>query len=275
MANQLRITAIGGPTALLELDGLRLLTDPTFDPAGSTYQTPVYTLCKLTGPAVPAEEIGRIDAVLLSHDHHFDNLDRSGRRLLSAVPRVFTTRAGAERLGEGAVGLSAGDRQTLRAADGRELLVTATPARHGPSSGDRGPVIGFTLRWTDAPADVIYVSGDTVWYEGVAQTLSAEPISIALLFAGAARVAAVGPAHLTFTASELVEAARAAPRAQIVPLHLEGWEHFSESRPDVEAAFADAGLSRRLHIVERGETLTLDYPVNILQDLRSSFRAFL
>ena len=39
---RLELTYIGGPTALLELGGLRLLTDPTFDPAGSEYHTPVY-----------------------------------------------------------------------------------------------------------------------------------------------------------------------------------------------------------------------------------------
>jgi hypothetical protein len=39
---------------------------------------------KITGPAVAAEEIGPIDAVLLSHDQHGDNLDRSGRALRAA-----------------------------------------------------------------------------------------------------------------------------------------------------------------------------------------------
>ena len=34
-SSRLQLTYIGGPTALLELGGLRLLTDPTFDPAGS------------------------------------------------------------------------------------------------------------------------------------------------------------------------------------------------------------------------------------------------
>lgn len=34
--SQLRIPLIGGPTALIELDGFRLLTDPTFDPPGIT-----------------------------------------------------------------------------------------------------------------------------------------------------------------------------------------------------------------------------------------------
>jgi L-ascorbate metabolism protein UlaG (beta-lactamase superfamily) len=90
----MRITFVGGPTALLELGGVRLLTDPTFDPAGSDYPTPIYTLHKITGPAIRAEAIGTLDAVLLSHDHHFDNLDRAGRAMLATVERVFTTQVG-------------------------------------------------------------------------------------------------------------------------------------------------------------------------------------
>jgi L-ascorbate metabolism protein UlaG (beta-lactamase superfamily) len=254
------ILSVGGPTALLELGGLRLLTDPSFDPAGTSYPTPLYTLHKLSSPALTPDQLGTIDAVLLSHDHHFDNLDGAGRRLLGEVSRVFTTRVGAERLGNGTTGLSPGETRTLRAPNGRELLITATPARHGPEGGGRGPVIGFTLKWTDAPKAVLYVSGDTVWYDGVAQTVAREPVRVALLFAGAARVTAVGPAHLTFTAAELVEVARARPEALIVPLHLEGWEHFSESRSEVLAAFAPAGLTDRLRLLDRGEALTLPFP---------------
>jgi L-ascorbate metabolism protein UlaG (beta-lactamase superfamily) len=39
----LRVTYIGGPTALLQLGGLRLLTDPTFDPGGTEYRTRAQT----------------------------------------------------------------------------------------------------------------------------------------------------------------------------------------------------------------------------------------
>lgn len=101
----LHATYIGGPTALLELDGLRLLTDPTFDPAGTDYTTPAYTLHKTQPPALPATELGAVDAVLLSHDHHFDNLDTAGRAVLGMSGAVYTTMAGAERLGAGARGL--------------------------------------------------------------------------------------------------------------------------------------------------------------------------
>src|SRR5512143_2505651 len=138
MARGLRMTYIGGPTALIEWGGLRLLTDPTFDPAGSVYRTSVYELRKTLGPALPVEDLGSLDAVLLSHDHHFDNLDNSGRALLARVGRVLTTAAGAARLAGGAEGFTAWQETELSAPDGGVLRVTATPARHGPAHADRG-----------------------------------------------------------------------------------------------------------------------------------------
>jgi L-ascorbate metabolism protein UlaG (beta-lactamase superfamily) len=88
-----RLTHVGGPTVLIEVGGWRLLTDPTFDPAGADYSFGLGTgSTKLAGPAIPAAEIGRIDAVLLSHDQHDDNLDPAGRALLPAAGTVVTTR---------------------------------------------------------------------------------------------------------------------------------------------------------------------------------------
>jgi L-ascorbate metabolism protein UlaG (beta-lactamase superfamily) len=80
------ITLIGGPTALIEIDGFRLLTDPTFDEPGA-YQLPHVKLEKLVGPARSAHDIGEVDAVLLSHDQHSDNLDHSGA-IFSNPPSV-------------------------------------------------------------------------------------------------------------------------------------------------------------------------------------------
>jgi uncharacterized protein (TIGR02246 family) len=170
---------------------------------------------------------------------------------------VVTTRAGAARLGGNSAGLDPWESLELPAPDGRALRITATPARHGPAGGDRGPVIGFVLRRADAPQRAVYVSGDTVWYEGVAEIARRFPVEVAVLFAGAARLYAIGPRHLTFTAGETVEAARAFAGAAIVPLHFEGWEHLSESRREIEAAFAEAGLSHRLRWPTAGRVLEL------------------
>ncbi len=66
-----RLTHIGGPTVLIEVGGWRLLTDPTFDPPGGRYRFGWGTGSqKVAGPAIAASEIGPVDAVLLSHDHH-------------------------------------------------------------------------------------------------------------------------------------------------------------------------------------------------------------
>ena len=256
-ASGVSLTYIGGPTALLELGGLRLLTDPTFDAAGSDYPTPVSVLHKTQAPARGPESIGAVDAVLLSHDHHADNLDRAGRVALAAAGLVLTTLAGAERLGGHAVGLAPWQSHELGAPDGRWLRITATPARHGPAGVDRGPVVGFALAFADDPEAVVYVSGDTVWYEGVAEVGRRFPPKVAILFMGAARVREVGPNHLTFTAEEGVTAARAFAGALVVPLHFEGWAHFSESREDIERAFAAAGLADRLRWPIPGQAIDL------------------
>jgi L-ascorbate metabolism protein UlaG (beta-lactamase superfamily) len=251
-----RITYVGGPTSLLEVGGLRLLTDPTLDPAGTEYTTPAYTLRKTIGPALPAGDLLPLDAVLLSHDHHFDNLDHAGRALLPRACRVLTTAAGAHRLGPPAAGLAPWETTELTGAGG-SLRITATPGRHGPAHADRGPVIGFVLEPRDGAEGAIYVSGDTVWYEGVAEVAERFVIRTAVLFLGAARVAAAGDWPLTFTAEGAVSAARRFSRATIVPLHFEGWEHFSEPRARVEAAFAEAGLAARLRWPPPGRAMGL------------------
>jgi len=243
---ELAITYIGGPTALIEFGTLRFLTDPTFDAAGTEYPTPLYTLRKSEGPAISADLLGRIDAVLLSHDHHYDNLDHAGRRLLAGAARVLTTEAGAERLGGRAAGLAHWQAVEIPGPDGRVVRVTGAPARHGPEGGDRGPVTGFVLAFTDAPDDCLYISGDTVWYEGIKEVARRFTITTAVLFMGAAIVPQVGPDQLTMTAEDGVRAARLFHGATIVPLHCAGWEHFTESRDDIQRAFAATGLQDSL-----------------------------
>nr|BFE71810.1 hypothetical protein GCM10020092_051110 [Actinoplanes digitatis] len=130
-----RITHIGGPTTLIEAEGWRILTDPTFDAPGRTYRFGWGTASrKLTGPAVPAESLGTIDAVLLTHDHHADNLDDAGRALLPSAGRVVTTVVGARRLGPATTGLAPWRTTRLSAAAtaGHRDHRDAVPARPAP-----------------------------------------------------------------------------------------------------------------------------------------------
>jgi L-ascorbate metabolism protein UlaG (beta-lactamase superfamily) len=193
--NELTVRTIGGPTAVLDYAGLRFVADPTFDEPGS-YQNGPVTATKLAGPVAAPEELGPVDAVLVSHDHHIDNFDVSGREYARRVPRVFTTAAGAGRLGPPATGL-----RPFEHAEVGEVRVTAVPALHGsPEVGlGNGPVVGFVLEADGRPT--VYISGDNASLGVVAVVAERFPgIEVAILNVGAAKIAARGDVFLTLTA---------------------------------------------------------------------------
>jgi L-ascorbate metabolism protein UlaG (beta-lactamase superfamily) len=238
-----RLTHIGGPTVLIEVGGWRLLTDPTFDPSGGDYRFGWGTgSTKLAGPAVEAADLGRIDAVLLSHDHHEDNLDAAGRALLPAAGTVLTTVAGAKRLRGNAEGLAPWATTTLAAEDRPAIEVTATPCRHGPplSRPIVGDVVGFSLAWEGQQHGTLWITGDTVLYDGVREVPQRLEVGTALLHLGGVRFPISGPLRYTMTAAEAVELCDLAQPHTAIPIHYEGWRHFRQGRDEVEAEFAAA-----------------------------------
>jgi L-ascorbate metabolism protein UlaG (beta-lactamase superfamily) len=253
----LRATAIGGPTALLELGGVRLLTDPAFDPPGEYPRPGGYSLHKTAGPALAPAEVGPVDAVLLSHDHHDDNLDAAGRAYVAGARRVLTTVPGAGRLGGAALGLEPETTVALPRPDGSTLSLTAVHAQHGPDGTDHltGPVLGFILAGDGVPS--VYVSGDNASV-AVVEAIAARhgPVDVAVLFTGAARVPAFDDI-LTLSGERAVAAARALEARAVVPIHCDGWAHFSEGVQDVEAAFAAAGMTERLAVAAPGASVVV------------------
>jgi len=243
-----RLTLIGGPTVLLEIAGFRLLTAPTFDQPGD-YILPHVTLTKTGTPALSAAAVGAVDAVLLSHDQHADNLDHGGRHFLPNAERVLTTELGASRLGGNAQGLKPW-RSVELTKDGKRLRVTATPARHGPAGIEpfSGDVVGFVLE-ADGAAP-IYVTGDTVWYEGVAEVSRRFKAGIVLLFAGSAQTR--GPFNLTMNVNDAIETAHHFREATIVPVHCEGWAHFKQTCADLATSFKALGIDSRLRLLPPG-----------------------
>ena len=79
-------------------------------------------------------------------------------------------------------------------------------------------------------------------------------------FFGAARVAVAGLSTLTLTGEDGVRLARRFSEAAIVPVHYEGWAHFTEGRAEIVAAFTAAGLEDRLQWLERGRPTPLCWP---------------
>ena len=154
--------------------------------------------------------------MLLSHDHHGDNLDDAGRALLAAAPTVITTNVGARRLGRRVRGLDPWDVTSLEATGKPTIEVTATPCRHGPplSRPIVGHVIGFALRWDGQRNGVVWVSGDTVLYNGVRQVADRLDVDVAILHVGEVQFPITGPVRYSMTARDAVELCRATATAR-------------------------------------------------------------
>ena len=252
----IEITYIGGPTALISIAGVTFITDPTFDAPGREYASGKITLRKLNGPAFAVEQLGKVDVALVSHEQHPDNLDIAGRALLPKIPLVLSTKRSSERLGANALGLDPWESKMIETPDGATLRITATPARHGPAGIEplSGDVVGFVIS-KDA-TDLVYVTGDTVWYEGTAEIARRYKPRVVLLFGGAA--AARGPFNLTMNTNDAVETAVAFKNSTLVPVHHDGWAHFTQTQFDLAKTFTTLGISERLKLVEPGRSMVFE-----------------
>jgi len=130
-ASGLRATWLGHSTVLLEIDGVRVLTDPVWGVRASP--------TRLAGPRrfqpvpVPLRALPPLDLVLISHDH-YDHLDYPTIRQMRTLGVPFVTSLGVgahlEAWGvpaDNIIELDWWESHTLAAAD---LTVTAVPSQH-------------------------------------------------------------------------------------------------------------------------------------------------
>jgi L-ascorbate metabolism protein UlaG (beta-lactamase superfamily) len=247
VAPQSGITWMGHATVLVELGGVRLLTDPVL--RGRVAHLRRHG----PSPGVP----GSLDAVLLSHLHH-DHADRASLRLLDSGVRVLAPRGARAWLRR------AGFRRVEELAPGEEAevgsaSVAAVPAVHDPRrrpfGGPRADPIGFLLRSEQR----VYFAGDTDIFAGMTEL---RPLDLALLpIAGWGP--RLGPGHL-----DPERATRAAammrPR-MVVPIHwgtlrprltrIGRW--FSDPPNDFAAQMAELAPDIEVHVIAPGDSLEL------------------
>jgi L-ascorbate metabolism protein UlaG (beta-lactamase superfamily) len=172
-----------------------------------------------------------------------------------------TTVSGAKRLGGSARGLEPWGTTRLESQGRRAIEVTATPCRHGPplSRPLAGEAIGFALRWEGQEHGVVWISGDTVLYDGVRQVADRLEVDTALLHLGAVRFPVTGPLRYSMTAHEAVELCRLVNPKTAIPIHYEGWKHFKEDRAAIESEFARApeDIRRRIRWLPLGVEVRL------------------
>jgi L-ascorbate metabolism protein UlaG (beta-lactamase superfamily) len=240
-----RVTWLGHSTVVIEVDGTRLVTDPTL-------RRRIWHLRR--SEAVTTAAVGELDGILISHAH-FDHLD------LQSLERLDRSIAVVVPDGVGGLVRRRGFARVLDVAAGDELeiggvRVRATHAEHAPGRGPFSPrsaALGYVVSGSVA----VYFAGDTDLFDGMAE-LGALDLACLPVWGWGARLPA---GHLDpLRAAEALQLLR--PQAA-VPIH---WGTFrapfaprSGSAPAREFARAAARLTPEveIHTLQIGDSLAL------------------
>jgi L-ascorbate metabolism protein UlaG (beta-lactamase superfamily) len=232
------ITHIDTACVLLNINGFKILTDPTLDRKDGIFpqyvSSPLAFSKKYCDPALSNEEIGKVDLVLLSHDHHSDNLDKNGRAFIKTVNTVLSTKDAVKRLkNRNTIGLDNWEDYAVETDKVSQFKITAIPAQHTNIKRlDKvmGKVIGFAIEWQGQKNGCLYISGDTVLFEGIYELKRRKKVDIAILHLGAGAFPYLKKnLRVTMNGEEAIATTKLLNPNSVIPIHYEGWWHFKQS----------------------------------------------
>jgi len=253
---ELRVTLINHSTLLVQMDGVNVLTDPTWAPRA----VPVVGAKRRRPAGLSFEELPPIDAVLVSHNHqdHMDlpTLRRLTRTFRPAIYAGLRSRAFLDRKGiPGSHDLDWW--QTASIAPG--ITVTAVPARHHANrsafDNDRMLWCGFVV---SGPSGSVYFAGDTGWGSHFAEIGARFPnLRLAMLPIGGfkpvwyQRSQHIGP-------EDAVAAMRELGAATMIPMHFGTFRNGEEAEGEAVAGLVNAvaaapDLAGRVVILDNGQ----------------------
>ncbi len=255
---------VGTATTVIRCAGFTVLTDPNFLHRGQrAYLGFGLSSPRLTEPALRVDQLPELDAVVLSHLHG-DHWDRVARRGLDRDLPIVTTPHASKRLQlQGfarATGLRTWGEQVLVRGD-RQLRVTAVPGRHapGPLRKVLPPVMGTVLEFgpvAGAPHTRVYLSGDTLLYDAIAEI----PRRFPELDAGVVNLGGTtlpGGLVVTLDGETGADLVKLVDPAVVVPVHIDDYPVFKSPLSAFTAAMAARGLADKVRTVARGETVSL------------------
>lgn len=258
------LTFVGNATTIIRYGPITLLTDPNFLRRGQrAYLGYGLSSRRLRDPAIKVDDLPDLDGVVLSHLHG-DHWDRVAERHLDHELPILTTGPAARTLrarGFGAAtGLPTWHGETIT-KDDHAATVTALPGRHAPRPLGRllPTVMGSLLELgpRDGPPRLrLYISGDTLMYDELAEVRSRYPdIDAGIVHLGGTRL--LGLLTVTMDGEQGARWTQAAGCATVIPIHYDDYTVMRSPLTDFQRALRDRDLHDRLHTIPRGATHTV------------------
>ena len=253
----MKFTQLRNATAKIEYAGKRILVDPVLAAKGAypgfegTINSDKFN--PLVDLPVPVDEILDVDAVIVTHTHS-DHWDEAAKKLIPKDMLIFAQNEKDAAEIEGA-GFSNTRILTERTVfDGITLI--KTPGQHGSDDamakmGDRlGKVCGVVFRHSDEKT--LYLAGDTVWNQEVAENLDQHAPDVIVLNCGDAQI--IGLGSIIMNKKDVYEIYQAAPGAAIIASHMESVNHAVLSRKELRDFLRENGMMQRVFVPEDGES---------------------
>ncbi|MDQ2091064.1 MBL fold metallo-hydrolase [Marimonas arenosa] len=254
----MEIQQIRNATLIIEFAGKRFLVDPMLSAkdslppfAGTPNDHKRNPLVELP---IGLDDITNVDAVIVTHTHldHWDGA--AADTLPKTLPLFVQHEADAGKIREAGF---TDIRLLSENSSFDDIALIKTPGQHGSDEamrrlGDRlGEVCGVVFRH---PAEeTLYLAGDTVWNDDVADNLSRHAPGVVILNCGDAQINGIG--SIIMGRADLLEVSNAAPRANIVATHMEAVNHAVLTRQELKTFAATSGIESRVHVPNDGETL--------------------
>ncbi|KAI0064235.1 Metallo-hydrolase/oxidoreductase [Artomyces pyxidatus] len=258
---------IGNATCIVEIGGVRIMTDPNFLHQGDhVHLAPGVVAQRLKDPAFNYEECPPVDFIILSHLHadHFDDLVAAHlRRNIPIISNPHAVAGLAEQGFTSLAALNTWDAVLVRNEVGAVCRITSMPGKHTLGEHPHGsvletipPVMGSLIEILGDGEDVkytLYISGDTLYYDELKEIRVKYPtINLALLHLGGTTIPVIN-VMVTMDAEQGMQLLCALNPERAIPIHMDDYDAFLSGLDDFKKVVEREGWGDRVTFLDRGE----------------------
>lgn len=252
----MNIKQIRNATISVEYAGKKFLIDPFLADKGAYPPFPNSARQDQNNPLVDlpvsiGEIIDGTDAVIVTH-LHLDHYDPAAKEALPKDIKMFVQNE------EDAEVIKNDGFQNVEVLtehtgfEGIQLIKTKSEHGRGEILKMAGLVCGVVFKHQNEKT--LYVAGDTVWYEGVQETIDAHKPEIIVVNAGDNQFLQGG--SLVMSKEDVYEVHQAAPNAKMIAIHMEAVNHWGLSRKELKNFVKEKDFSEHVLIPDDGEAYT-------------------